>query len=192
MPEGEWVCTWRGQDATVFHRRVSGLTYRLADQQLLEKDWGALVFQQLLLSTLFISLVLLFGPMDAVSGVNMLSQLVDVSLAGPGGAGLPAAPFTKTSVSSSPTPSTNNQRCENGALMDSFGIFLQGLLAVVAFSTLMCEYGQGSAACQISDSSCWCNPTSIQSRHSVSLMPHWSQLRGSYPTLSQKMLTTVR
>ncbi|XP_052633403.1 store-operated calcium entry regulator STIMATE isoform X2 [Harpia harpyja] len=27
--------------------------------------------------------------------------------------------------------------CENGALMDSFGIFLQGLLGVVAFSTLM-------------------------------------------------------
>ncbi|XP_043934843.1 store-operated calcium entry regulator STIMATE-like isoform X2 [Protopterus annectens] len=27
--------------------------------------------------------------------------------------------------------------CKNGALMDSFGIFLQGLLAVVAFSTLM-------------------------------------------------------
>ncbi|NXC12686.1 STIMA regulator, partial [Corythaeola cristata] len=27
--------------------------------------------------------------------------------------------------------------CENGAPMDSFGIFLQGLLGVVAFSTLM-------------------------------------------------------
>lgn len=74
--------------------------------------------------------------MDAVSGVNMLSQRVDVSLAGPGG-GLPAVPFTKTSVSSSPTPSTNDRRCDNGALMDTFGIFLQGLLAVVAFSTLM-------------------------------------------------------
>lgn len=30
--------------------------------------------------------------------------------------------------------------CENGALMDSFGIFLQGLLGVVAFSTLMREW----------------------------------------------------
>ncbi|GAB0194640.1 mitochondrial enolase superfamily member 1 [Grus japonensis] len=30
--------------------------------------------------------------------------------------------------------------CENGALMDSFGIFLQGLLGVVAFSTLMLPF----------------------------------------------------
>lgn len=30
-------------------------------------------------------------------------------------------------------------RCESGALMHSFGIFLQGLLGVVAFSTLMRE-----------------------------------------------------
>lgn len=33
--------------------------------------------------------------------------------------------------------------CENGALMDSFGIFLQGLLGVVAFSTLMREWSGG-------------------------------------------------
>lgn len=34
--------------------------------------------------------------------------------------------------------------CENGALMDRFGIFLQGLLGVVAFSTLMREWrGRG-------------------------------------------------
>lgn len=32
-------------------------------------------------------------------------------------------------------------RCESGALMHSFGIFLQGLLGVVAFSTLMRESG---------------------------------------------------
>lgn len=36
--------------------------------------------------------------------------------------------------------------CENGALMDSFGIFLQGLLGVVAFSTLMREWRRGRAA----------------------------------------------
>uniref|UniRef100_A0A3B4VHT9 STIM activating enhance n=1 Tax=Seriola dumerili TaxID=41447 RepID=A0A3B4VHT9_SERDU len=65
----------------------------------------------------------------------MLSQLVDV--AGPGGAGLPAVSLTNSSVPSSPTPGTDNRGCENGALMDSFGIFLQGLLAVMAFSTLM-------------------------------------------------------
>lgn len=35
--------------------------------------------------------------------------------------------------------------CENGALMDSFGIFLQGLLGVVAFSTLMREWRRGRA-----------------------------------------------
>ncbi|MGH0149277.1 UNVERIFIED_CONTAM: hypothetical protein FKN15_041895 [Acipenser sinensis] len=41
------------------------------------------------------------------------------------------------SASTSPSSTTNERGCENGALMDSFGIFLQGLLAVVAFSTLM-------------------------------------------------------
>lgn len=83
--------------------------------------------------------------MAAVSGVNM--QLGDVALAGPGGAGLPAVSFTNTSVSSSPTPGTEPRGCENGALMDTFGIFLQGLLAMVAFSTLMCEYGQRFLLC---------------------------------------------
>ncbi|CAB1423400.1 unnamed protein product [Pleuronectes platessa] len=75
--------------------------------------------------------------MAAVSGVNMQSQLGDVALAGPGGAGLLAGSFTNTSAPSSPTPATDGGRCENGALMDSFGIFLQGLLAMMAFSTLM-------------------------------------------------------
>lgn len=83
--------------------------------------------------------------MDAVSGVNMLPQLQDVALTGGGGGGaalIPAGSSTttnNTSVSSSPTQGTDNRGCENGALMDSFGIFLQGLLAMVAFSTLMCE-----------------------------------------------------
>lgn len=82
--------------------------------------------------------------MDTVSGVNMLPQLQDVALTGGGGAALSPAgsstTSTNTSVSSSPTQGTDNRGCENGALMDSFGIFLQGLLAMVAFSTLMCEY----------------------------------------------------
>ncbi|KAG7477978.1 hypothetical protein MATL_G00075530 [Megalops atlanticus] len=39
--------------------------------------------------------------------------------------------------SASPTLDPHDRGCENGALMDSFGIFLQGLLGVVAFSTLM-------------------------------------------------------
>lgn len=30
--------------------------------------------------------------------------------------------------------------CDNGALTDRFGVLIQALLAVVAFSTLMCEY----------------------------------------------------
>ncbi|KAG6938096.1 transmembrane protein 110, partial [Chelydra serpentina] len=39
--------------------------------------------------------------------------------------------------SSGAGPGDAYRGCENGALMDSFGIFLQGLLGVVAFSTLM-------------------------------------------------------
>lgn len=38
-----------------------------------------------------------------------------------------------------PSNSTPTKGCANGDLMDSFGIFLQGLLGVVAFSTLMCK-----------------------------------------------------
>uniref|UniRef100_A0A672HXQ0 STIM activating enhance n=1 Tax=Salarias fasciatus TaxID=181472 RepID=A0A672HXQ0_SALFA len=80
--------------------------------------------------------------MAAESGVSMLSQLGEVALAGPGGggggsAGLSAVSFTNASAPSSPTPGTDTRGCENGALMDSFGIFLQGLLAMMAFSTLM-------------------------------------------------------
>ncbi|KAM3878571.1 store-operated calcium entry regulator STIMATE [Diretmus argenteus] len=73
----------------------------------------------------------------AVSGVDLLLQVGDVALAGPGGAGPPAMSSTNTSLSASPRPGPDTRGCENGALMDSFGIFLQGLLAVVAFSTLM-------------------------------------------------------
>uniref|UniRef100_A0A3Q3WIT5 Uncharacterized protein n=1 Tax=Mola mola TaxID=94237 RepID=A0A3Q3WIT5_MOLML len=36
----------------------------------------------------------------------------------------------------------NPQGCDNGALTDRFGVLIQGLLAIVAFSTLMCEYQQ--------------------------------------------------
>uniref|UniRef100_A0A674M8Y5 STIM activating enhance n=2 Tax=Takifugu TaxID=31032 RepID=A0A674M8Y5_TAKRU len=75
-----------------------------------------------------------FCPMGAGSGADMPSQLKDV--AGPGGAELPVVSFPNTSAPSTPTPG-NTRGCENGAFMDSFGIFLQGLLAVVAFSTLM-------------------------------------------------------
>uniref|UniRef100_A0A3B5QA51 STIM activating enhance n=2 Tax=Xiphophorus TaxID=8082 RepID=A0A3B5QA51_XIPMA len=69
--------------------------------------------------------------MAAVSGGDTLA-------AGPGGAALPAV--SVANASSSPGPGADTRGCENGALMDSFGIFLQGLLAVMAFSTLMCEY----------------------------------------------------
>lgn len=65
--------------------------------------------------------------MAAVSGGNTL-----------GGADLPAGSSVNTSAaSSSPSPGADTRGCESGALMDSFGIFLQGLLAVMAFSTLM-------------------------------------------------------
>lgn len=44
-------------------------------------------------------------------------------------------------VGSPSTVASGAGRCESGALMHSFGIFLQGLLGVVAFSTLMRESG---------------------------------------------------
>lgn len=72
-----------------------------------------------------------------VRGVaHVLSQAGDVAIPG---AGMSAISSPNTSVSASPTPDPNTRGCENGDLMDSFGIFLQGLLGVVAFSTLMCE-----------------------------------------------------
>lgn len=40
----------------------------------------------------------------------------------------------------------DDRGCETGALMDSFGIFLQGLLGVVAFSTLMRESPRSALA----------------------------------------------
>lgn len=60
-------------------------------------------------------------------------------LAGPGvAAGVQSAlPVTNISVAPSPTTGADTRGCKNGAFMDSFGIFLQGLLAVMAFSTLM-------------------------------------------------------
>lgn len=33
----------------------------------------------------------------------------------------------------------NPHGCDNGALTDRFGVLIQGLLAIIAFSTLMCE-----------------------------------------------------
>uniref|UniRef100_A0A2I3BRU1 STIM activating enhancer n=1 Tax=Mus musculus TaxID=10090 RepID=A0A2I3BRU1_MOUSE len=58
---------------------------------------------------------------------------------GPGGnvsRGLPSGPAS--------TVASGAGRCESGALMHSFGIFLQGLLGVVAFSTLMRFHVLGS------------------------------------------------
>uniref|UniRef100_A0A8C8DZ99 STIM activating enhance n=1 Tax=Oryzias sinensis TaxID=183150 RepID=A0A8C8DZ99_9TELE len=68
--------------------------------------------------------------MAAVSGGNALGVVV-------GGASMPAVSSTNTSASSSPSPGTETRGCKNGALMGSFGIFLQGLLGVMAFSILM-------------------------------------------------------
>ncbi|XP_038265605.1 store-operated calcium entry regulator STIMATE-like isoform X2 [Dermochelys coriacea] len=50
---------------------------------------------------------------------------------------LTARPGRPAVSSSGAGPGGGYRGCENGALMDSFGIFLQGLLGVVAFSTLM-------------------------------------------------------
>lgn len=57
-------------------------------------------------------------------------------LAGPAGVQSPLS-LTNMSVTPSPSPGLDTRGCQNGAFMDSFGIFLQGLLAVMAFSTLM-------------------------------------------------------
>ncbi|XP_061639518.1 store-operated calcium entry regulator STIMATE-like isoform X3 [Phyllopteryx taeniolatus] len=64
----------------------------------------------------------------AASGLHTLSKQGNV-------AGLSAMSLSNTS--SGPTPAPDNRGCKNGALMNSFGIFLQGLLAVMAFSILM-------------------------------------------------------
>ncbi|XP_071228091.1 store-operated calcium entry regulator STIMATE-like isoform X3 [Salvelinus alpinus] len=70
----------------------------------------------------------------AISGVSLLSQAGHVAVPG---VVLSAMPSSNTPVSARPTPNADTRGCENGDLMDSFGIFLQGLLAMVAFSTLM-------------------------------------------------------
>ncbi|TFK04980.1 nuclear factor of activated T-cells 5 [Platysternon megacephalum] len=54
-----------------------------------------------------------------------------------GSLSLTARPGRPAVSSSGAGPGDGYRGCENGALMDSFGIFLQGLLGVVAFSTLM-------------------------------------------------------
>lgn len=34
----------------------------------------------------------------------------------------------------------NPHGCDGGALTDRFGVLIQGLLAIIAFSTLMCKF----------------------------------------------------
>ncbi|KAG7472450.1 hypothetical protein MATL_G00108920 [Megalops atlanticus] len=67
-------------------------------------------------------------------GTKLLSRSGD---GGAPGAVVAAVSPRNSSLTVSPTPDADYRGCKNGALMDSFGIFLQGLLAVVAFSTLM-------------------------------------------------------
>ncbi|XP_069499642.1 store-operated calcium entry regulator STIMATE isoform X1 [Ambystoma mexicanum] len=52
-------------------------------------------------------------------------------------AGLTSGSSNTSSLSTTTHGPPANRGCGNGALMNDFGIFLQGLLAVVAFSTLM-------------------------------------------------------
>ncbi|XP_035244635.1 store-operated calcium entry regulator STIMATE-like isoform X2 [Anguilla anguilla] len=47
------------------------------------------------------------------------------------------SPVASQNSSTGHTLDPHDKGCENGALMDSFGIFLQGLIGVVAFSLLM-------------------------------------------------------
>lgn len=57
---------------------------------------------------------------------------------------LDKAPFEVTNMSD--INKANPHGCDDGALTDRFGVLIQGLLAVIAFSTLMCEYLDRSAA----------------------------------------------
>lgn len=146
----EWQHTCDGEDTTFSPCTRSHSTYLLADHRL-----GSL--HRVPVRSYCTGFVYspLPAPLFSVTVVDMQSQLRDVAMTRPVGAGQPAVPITNTSISSSPTPGTDTRGCENGALMDSFGIFLQGLLAVMAFSTLMCKYDWRFAVCQISDTSCW-------------------------------------
>lgn len=45
----------------------------------------------------------------------------------------------------------NPHGCDNGALTDRFGVLIQGLLAIVAFSTLMCKYHKRGDSCPEND-----------------------------------------
>uniref|UniRef100_A0AAR2JSU2 STIM activating enhance n=1 Tax=Pygocentrus nattereri TaxID=42514 RepID=A0AAR2JSU2_PYGNA len=65
----------------------------------------------------------------ASAGVSALSRAGDRAAPGP---------LLSALAPSNSSPSDTDKGCANGDLMDSFGIFLQGLLGVVAFSTLMC------------------------------------------------------
>lgn len=48
--------------------------------------------------------------------------------------------FLDEAVNMSDISEASPHGCDNGALTDRFGVLIQGLLAIVAFSTLMCEY----------------------------------------------------
>ncbi|KAF4093624.1 hypothetical protein AMELA_G00003960 [Ameiurus melas] len=75
-------------------------------------------------------------PNTGVSAM-FLSRPEDGNVAGHlmsrGGDGAAPGPL----LPSNSSPADTDKGCANGDLMDSFGIFLQGLLGVVAFSTLM-------------------------------------------------------
>jgi len=47
--------------------------------------------------------------------------------------------FTKNRINMSDLVNPEYQGCVDGSLMDGFSVFIQGLLAVLAFSTLMCK-----------------------------------------------------
>lgn len=64
------------------------------------------------------------------AGVSVLSRAGE-------GAAAAAHSLSALAPSNSTQPGSDMKGCANGDLMDSFGIFLQGLLGVVAFSTLM-------------------------------------------------------
>ncbi len=79
---------------------------------------------------LLLSAVFCFDRVDmdmyAYSGVFLVKRFLDKSV------------LEVTNMSD--INKANPHGCDNGALTDRFGVLIQGLLAIVAFSTLMCEY----------------------------------------------------
>ena len=67
--------------------------------------------------------------MYGYNGVFLVKRLIDIN-----------APDVVEVTNMSDITKASPHGCDNGALTDRFGVLIQGLLAIVAFSTLMREW----------------------------------------------------